>query len=442
MNIRILTTIALLLLILYPAMAQEKVHLVHGMGGGQADLLAIDEYFESHWNFSELFMKRHGYDTHKGVANSSTLLMDELSDKGSRNHILIAHSMGGPNARWTHKLNPNYFGGIISLCSPHGGATIANNLKSGDFEDFLTEVGIKGTSGLQHTTEFRAYAFIDWALEVYGYFFGTKSLPDFKTTLSSTLDLVLKKVKAIVLSDETEASLTTNSPDMNTLRSYNMNIPMIALWGNENYPTTLRMIGSQLTNDYMVGLGETTDEQIVDAFDGLHDWFNDEYNVKLAWSTKWYLPWFTKNAYARSAADLKVAVDFWGGEFQDGLNLMTGAKRKVLQYYTKQELLCGATQLKKVPNIDDGDDWIPPNSDCIYVTRTYSRYVWVTTASDGLIPKDSQIAMPGINSNCIVPLDGVNHQEAKKSWKTVIALDGIFRGSHSDPRNKYFFKLD
>lgn len=62
--------------------------------------------------------------------------------------------------------------------------------------------------------------------------------------------------------------------------------------------------------------------------------------------------------------------------------------------------------------------------------------------SDGLLPGDTEMGMPGCNETNKYQALHVNHEELKNHQSVTILLDQIFNGQKYDTRDPYFFKIN
>ena len=81
--------------------------------------------------------------------------------------------------------------------------------------------------------------------------------------------------------------------------------------------------------------------------------------------------------------------------------------------------------------------------DMVEVWKFRTITVPVTTPSDGLITQNSAVAMPGVQQNCILKADGVNHEELKNHDEMFRIFNNIFSGNsgYRDDRFPDFFKV-
>jgi hypothetical protein len=434
-----ISIILLLLLSTFASAQQRRVHWIHGMGGTNMDLKQLNEYFNNYLVVDQVYSLRPGYNTDKGIQFAGESLWLQGMSNGALGDIAITHSMGGVNSRWMRKLHTGGFGGLITLDGPHGGAIVADKLKNGQFQTFLNDAVDKGLSGI--STSILAVT-INSVINVVNFIKAiAKKDPwmNLEGAISYIKDNLYEMVKKIVRSDETQNSLCTTSPEITSLKSYNLNIPFIAVWGNENFPATVRMFGTQFTNGEDVPIGGTNEEIAVNAFNGLHDFCHSQSNICHTASIAAYVVLnIPMGIYWSKQSDrYDVSSDFWGGQFQTGLDWMIGATRYTTATRTVQVLVCGNVMVKQVP-IDNGDpDWIADH--CYYTTEVQTYSVVTSLPSDGLLPKDLQIAVPGLQAGCIKEIQGVNHQEMKKSTKVVDFLKVVFAGGVIDSRNPSMF---
>lgn len=198
----------------------KDVFWIHGMGGNANSLKTLDQDALSNYR---VITFRPGYSTSYGVYGSSDYLYRQLgSSRASNKNIFIAHSMGGVNSRALLDNHPGYFGGLITLATPHAGAPIANNIDNGVLDDILNNGLNKGLKGPKNAKNI-LIANITSAtiISIVSRFFGRNfnNLYDLGEALIK--DAVVKHAEKTVQETATKNALKTNSNEINRLKRIN-----------------------------------------------------------------------------------------------------------------------------------------------------------------------------------------------------------------------------
>jgi triacylglycerol esterase/lipase EstA (alpha/beta hydrolase family) len=109
-----------------PEQRHEVVFLLHGIGKGRTDMLALQS-----------MLSRQGYDTVNWRYPSTKLSLDEIADMlnaevqkyGDRRVSFVTHSMGGIVVRtYLNKYKPAHMGRFVMIAPPNQGAYLADLL--------------------------------------------------------------------------------------------------------------------------------------------------------------------------------------------------------------------------------------------------------------------------------------------------------------------------
>jgi hypothetical protein len=88
-------------------------------------------------------------------------------------------------------------------------------------------------------------------------------------------------------------------------------------------------------------------------------------------------------------------------------------------------------------------EWLECTGDDVaqLVQHTRTVNVTITTESDGMAIKTSAVALPGVQQNCILKAEGVNHEELKNHDVMFDKFDRIFNAEvgYRDDRYPQFF---
>jgi len=192
-----------------------------------------------------------------------------------------------------------------------------------------------------------------------------------------------------------------------------MNIPMIAIWGNEDSPSFFRLGGAQKDNESLKALGQIDDTKLVTVVNKVGSYcstIKDNYRIlKIAAIAT--LNWPLALYYSSREDAWNVSRNYWNGQIQEGCDYLIGAKRYETQYITVYDYICNPDPKARGGKDMDDDGWWELN--CDYVPRQEAVQVLVSEANDGLLPKSSQIAMTGCN--VVREAEHVNHEELKNS---------------------------
>ncbi len=401
----------------------RNIYWIHGMG---------DEYsgrfseFETHFKLKYyIYSNRPNYETSYGIAYAADDLLSGIDTRSDQRNIIVTHSMGGPNSIYIYKYlgDRKKVGGILSFNGPFNGAHIANNIENGTLANILKEATDKGLKGVKGDPivvgTFLSNPAIDIASEMGIY--------------SSVLEIVLSKIPGYVmdelvpenLSNENKASLKVGSADINKVQTAGgTDLPSIAFFGNEDYPASLNLVKTMS--------GNAVDFLIDDVDNGCDRFYKAHSNMQKACLLGFL---FAEAAvHAKLASNWKTSRDYWRTTFPKSTNVLIGAYRTETYSVTTREWRC-----KLDPALEKST--MEPEGDCVYqwvtITKTYTTII--DEPSDGLLPKSTQIALPGCLKT--VELLHMNHDEVTRDEYARDELEKVFLGTTYTNRDREFFKL-
>ena len=423
-------------IVLYPAYnsfpQSRNVYWIHGMGGNAESLEPHDTYFK---NIYQMTTSRPYVSTSFGILGAAERLVPLVHTNSQNNNILIAHSMGGVNSVWLHKIGggSQRVGGLISLGGPFSGAIVANNIDNGILDELITEGVDKGTKGIRSEIGiFPPWMSLPPMVDaIYGLFGAVfpSSLLELMNGLAHAI--FHKEIDELTQSAATRNSLKTGSSDINTIKNHSFSVPSIALYGVEDYPATLRLISSRL-NKNVTGLVNNV-YQTCAATSAMH---STQATLCLATGQ---IPLYI--LHRRLASDWAVSRDYWNGGIQAATDVLTGCYRTNTVTETYEEWIPDAICDDGIPYHNPGKA-VAPNPICTsghWETVTVTRTVIINEPGDGLLPITTQQAMPGCLKT--VEMLHINHEEMKDHADVQAHLNRIFAGTTFTDRNPDFFRL-
>ncbi len=404
----------------------RNIYWVHGMNDEYSGRFSeFESYFKSKFY---LFSNRSNYETSYGIDSAANDLLLEIYPRNDERNIIITHSMGGPNSLYIYKYlgNRKTIGGILSFNAPFNGASIANNVDNGTLVNIIKEANDKGLKGPKGDPivagTFLSNPAINIASEMGIY--------------SSVLEIVLSKIPAYVrdelvseyLSDDNKASLKVGSADIKKVQAAGgTNLPSIAFFGNEDYPACLNLVKTLS--------GKAVYDLIDDVDNGCDRFYKAHSNMQKACLLN--LLFAEAAIHAKLASNWKTSRDYWRTTFPKATNVLIGAYRTEKQSITYDEWLCvypdPREMLEKSTMIDQ------PVCEYQWVTVTKLIDVIIDEPSDGLLPKSTQIALPGCLKT--VELLHMNHDEVTRDEYARDELEKVFLGTTYTNRDREFFKL-
>jgi len=408
----------------------KDVYWIHGMGGDKTSLSEMDNYFINRYRYINY---RPEYSTSDGIYGSSRNLYSKLnSANASQKSIFIAHSMGGVNSRALLDEHPEYYGGIITLATPHNGAPVAANLDNGKFDEFSKGLNNKGLSGPESEALLLTAGFIDpTGISIIRVLVGSARLY-LKDALGDLINKGIRKQAMDAMgSNTTKNALKPNSNDLQKLNRKSLSIPNIAIWGNEDYPTFTRFISSRKTK---------SDSEFVILINKIRD----ASKARMKWHEvhKWLNPFFA-GAHKRLESDWRESYQYWNGQFQNASNDLIGANvvRYRTVYYDDYECRPAPDKYGVYLNPDGSTSRgsLPAEDLCRLVRKSKQVPYNVTLPNDGLLPDDTQKAMPG----CDLKIEArhCNHDEMKYDPRVRNIINNIFKGDYQAPEDEEFFEL-
>jgi hypothetical protein len=256
---------------------------------------------------------------------------------------------------------------------------------------------------------------------------------------------IIKKIADDALGSAiTKNELKTNSPIIAGLQQYRPQMPMIAIYGIEDNPAFLRLAGARFDNkDNAKPLYQIDDTKVVSIVNTLADLSHSEVDVNntLCYLSLLCIPCIIY--YSWAADQWQISADYYSGQLQTGCDFLIGAKRNGYEDATYIDWVCDNSpkplpiEMKstKIAACKWPQDYHP-------VVKTKSVSIIISTPSDGLLPSDTEMGMPGCSETNKYQALHVNHEELKNHQSVTILLDQIFNGQKYDTRDPYFFKIN
>ena len=339
--------------------AQRDIIWQHGLGADQrfwadyaADFQAARNIVSTNQRFNSL----------NGVEPMANLIA--AGTPNGANNIGIGHSMGGVALREVHaQINRNHVGGIITVGSPMNGARIANTLNNGEFRAYVAHGGNELTKGPIRELFGVTYIIVRA---------GTRAFTG-RALQEVLLDEVgFDQIVLDAFGNQSTADLAENSGYMNQARNYNVTIPRISIYGNENSPVHYRIASS------FIGTPDNFFPEIVRRARGVYN----------AFYIKNVATFFTViNIW--KASGWKAGRDYLDNGSEKGWNNLTGATRTEFRRSCYDVWICG-DDYSCYENIETFEDFLACEEQCYEeqcrtITQHYNQ------PSDGLLHLSTQI---------------------------------------------------
>jgi hypothetical protein len=365
--------------------------------------------------------------------------------------ILIAQSMGSVNGREVHRTNPGRFGGFISTGGPNAGAMIANRVASGEWEptaNDIQDIGLGGfnsivTPILNTFTGVMRFTPTGVILNALSQNFSWST--NYNSMYDRYVSRQIRSIPDATFGDNmTRNDLRVGSTKMVQLSNHNMDIPMIAIWGDERYPYFLRNASAKFDNqlrNWPTEIGvvrENLHDQAISVF--------RDFNGKIKRQADWlrFTNIVTGYFYNEVSKATKKSIDFFNGPFQTSLDAMAG--NWVTETYSTRFWNQCSNGNPQETGLGGEQDFInDTGGDCQEGWVTYSYTVRTMEPNDGVVPKSSAIALPGVHPSCVIRAENVNHEEMKNHVEVARIFDRIFDARSNnrivDDRDVGFFHL-
>lgn len=404
----------------------KNIYWVHGMGDEYSKrFLEFETHFKSNYY---IYSNRPSYETSFGIDSAAKVLSSKITTRSDQRNIIVTHSMGGPNSIYIYKYlgNRTKIGGILAFNGPFNGAYIANNVDNGTLGNILKEATDKGLKGVKGDPivagTFLSNPAIDIASKMGIY--------------SSVLEIVLSKIPGYImdevvpdnLTDENKTSLKVGSADIKKVQAAGgTDLPSIAFFGNEDYPASIKLVKTM--SGIVVSL------LIDDVDNGCDRFYKAHSNMKKACLLG--LLFAEAAVHAKLASNWKTSRDYWRTTFPKSTNVLTGAYRTEKQPITYEEWTCVYPDPREL--LEKSTMIVQPVCEYQWVTVTKLIDVIVDEPGDGLLPKSTQIALPGCLKT--VELLHMNHDEVTSDESARDQLDNVFKGTTVTTRDPNFFIL-
>ena len=248
------------------------------------------------------------------------------------------------------------------------------------------------------------------------------------------------------------------------------NIPKIAIYGNESGNRKFfSLIGSLMWEpntkhhkDFFVNQGQDKFKNLIsDVMHGFRSAAHFEqaranfikYTSWISWL--WGTHYSNKYGHERSRKLYFNGINFFENNFHKALDILTGSAYEEKDTYTTYVTNGECLEYKRYDSKDSHIKNFPKEykhyqevARCIKWDKVYKtriRYNYFMRESDGLLPKKTQVGMPGaLELGVGDSKDGVNHEEMKTHDDVRDMLEKIFNGDagFDDPNKNIFFKLE
>jgi pimeloyl-ACP methyl ester carboxylesterase len=408
------------------------------------------------------FVYPRGYEDSQGIGFAVDDIRNDIILPSNRS-IAIGQSMGGIVARDLDRQNPNQnYGGLITLGSPNRGGVMLNALQAGTVQAELNE-------GCHELTQATGASLVAAAVNIpLGTGVLLTTLRVVFNSVGSTIvafqnvicNEVMTRVNARIPTNGARQTVTDLSEGSELLRILNdANTPSfkIGVYGVEESPVHMRVLGSFMNPPHEQGLGvDNTDENLVATFHATKvvlDIIADVFGsiaifqaINAIWNWPMLIP-AAINAWASYECYDAVA---WLNRSESRWHQVIGAggfytERRVMRWLTPpcQQELDAAFDLYEQQQLS----WqqmalvrqtIMSNPSC-FENVPYEVSLPINNQSDGFFNAGTQriINDPLDQSHVVnIPAEKVNHREFYNHPKMTQIFQDIFRGD--TPANDFF----
>ncbi|MEZ4773425.1 MAG: hypothetical protein R3D00_09615 [Bacteroidia bacterium] len=409
----------------YSQSPARNVILLHGFGNGDNGWQVYETMFEQEWNINS---HRFNYNNLNGVQNAADDVLQNLQTLAvptGSNNIMMGHSTGGLAIRMMeHYPNPaqkaimnSYFGGYITVGTPHKGIKLVNSYQNGNLEEFFDD-GCKEV-------------ITDPVLSIFNSIFYSPISPvgffiqylGGKLVCNAAYEKLEDKL-SLYLAPNTLVDLKVGSPTLANL-PYTSSKPRIFLYGDEQSPVHWRFLSSLIDSmpvnippppaPYAAG-----DEGYVNAANQIQA---VETAVAGLAATIGVINSLQGN-FITGASSFYVAFQFaqgaaWLSNSEMGWNTLIGANDTYPFTITTNSMFICWSQIEDIERdyldgvIDFPTYWQNLNATyqnpACWASQTYTMLITNNQISDGLAPRVS--TRPDPLSPCFLGIADANHQE-------------------------------
>lgn len=409
--------------------AQRNVHWIHGLGGRATSWQQFSQEFGGQRQILE--NTHNEYQSGNGVGGMVADIQTQIGATAGGTALGICHSMGGVAGRQLDVLNNGFFSGIITFGSPLRGARIANNVNGTAAQDYVANAVSQLRKGPNRQL-FPIPQIITYSPVIQSILaiLGIHDIDDFIG-------------QRVVQGQRNELNLTpATATDIGEESAYNQvfynavtQTPKLVYWGNEASPIHVRMFAG--TQPELLG-HVISEQELVDGFNAVRQDYGNfrDVNYTLRWAFPALFPYY--NWIGNGWAD---GYDYLAGQSENEWSNLIGAGYSYLQgYYSFEFVGTDYNAYQDCVNYANGDPQQIQNCENTYFQWVYhDYYVYVRDASDGLVPRRSQIGenTAWTNSNAEVrELPNNSHNEMRRSNESRDELNQAFDGNR---RNGAFF---
>ncbi len=358
------------------------------------------------------------YNTTGGVQNAA--LSVRYSYTPDTRTIYFGHSMGGVIGREVDVSYPNSVGGFVSFGSPFDGANIANSVRNGAANSFISDGVNKVTRG--PSRQLGPVVYIIWNLVVDDV---VRSIQDKLTNVYSQND------QGITDLQEGSSYLQSGIRNSQTVT------PKIHVYGNEQSPVLWRYASA--ANEYSNGRPAFNDTYFVDFANTAGDVYEAAMwiNYGAAAATGWFTFGIGAIYFYWVGNGWMDGKNWWRYDSESGWNSLIGANTSSYKTVTYTNFNYNLFSQCLYNSGGYGSSYYPNRyQQCAaqaQVTTTYYYYSPVNGQSDAFIKAPSQTGYNSAWSNnaTIIEAFGVNHIEMLDNPKVGSIMNSIFDGTDS-----------
>lgn len=370
-------------------LAQKKIYWIHGLNENKEFWQRYRSSISNIYAGNEISWKNQ---------QQIATIANQTSREITTNAVLIGHSTGGLIARTIQKSNTNVKA-IITIGTPNQGAGIVKSLNNKSYYNVIDEVGYKGGRAVDKSLSaaIKCAPPISWAVApIINLARGAATI-----TINGFATGMAKKyadnyVNTYYANDQTVKDMNPGSSFLNDINNSYINVPIINIYGEEDYWQVVRLGGSMANRNKVVSYDNTTDRTydeeyftIVRKIQGVISdvcRYHDDVYQALKWPAI-IMPWiWGTREYVLSAKHEWESVDrYLTYDIHNSYSTLIGAFHYETRTYTTGW-------------------WI--------FRKTYTTTVPIYENHDGLIAnKDSHIPTnKGVNVRNVI-IKGVNHME-------------------------------
>jgi len=249
---------ALICLFFADAYAQKDVYWIHGLGENSG-------FWQRYRN------EISGYHRGNEIDWDSRMPIQTIANGVSKsietNAVLVSHSAGGLVAREIQKSN-SHVKAIVTVGTPNQGAGVVTSINNRSYYNVIDESVNKTERAVQ-----RSLSALEWCAPPVSnmvspiVFRAKRILSDVKPIAKVAIKMKAKQeIDETYTSDRTVQDMNPNGSFIRNLNGQRINVPIVNIYGAEDYWQVVRMSGSLSNRNTIVSIANTTDSTYDEAY--------------------------------------------------------------------------------------------------------------------------------------------------------------------------------